>query len=112
MAIEFRVPVPFTKEMPEGGKHFHVLAWRKVFWFSLDLKSLFVGFHGEHLSDYDMKWHTGAGYHLFSIHLGRWEWGRTHDYYDGPHDSFSLGCFHVNWQGNWCEKCANGDAEE
>jgi len=63
----------------------------------------------QRLSDHDMKWRTGAGYHNVSIHLDRWEWGRSHDYYDGPHDSFSLGCFHVNWQGDWCEKCANGD---
>lgn len=109
LKIDFKIPIPFTKKIPEGGRHFHVLAWRKVFWVSLDRRSFWVGFHGEHLSDHDDEWHIGVGYHNLSINFDRWEWGRSHMYYDGPHDSFSLGYVHFNWQGDWCEKCYSGE---
>lgn len=35
-------------------------------------------------------------------------WGRQHVYYDGPHDSFSIGYLHACWSGDWCQKCYDG----
>lgn len=35
--------------------------------------------------------------------------GQSHDYYDGPHCSYSLGWLHFNWSHRWCEKCMPPD---
>lgn len=44
----------------------------------------------------------------YSINLtSHWAFGRHHMYYDGPHDSFSIGFIHFCWSGKWCEKCRN-----
>ena len=60
-----------------------------------------ISFRGE-------KFRPGGRY--YSISLTRhWDWGRHHGYYDGPHDSFSLGFFHINWSGDWCDRCYEGD---
>lgn len=31
--------------------------------------------------------------------------GSSHNYYDGPHCSFSLGFLHFCWSYWWCKKC-------
>ena len=50
------------------------------------------------------RWEYGAEYYTASIRQ-RWHVGSRHDYYNGPHCSFSLGFLSFAWSGDWCEKC-------
>lgn len=55
-------------------------------------------------------WRHGGGYYDISI-TRHWSWGEGHTYYDGPHCSFSIGPIHLNWSGDWCDKCFGADEE-
>lgn len=35
----------------------------------------------------------------------RWRLGRSHNYYNGPHDQFSVGPVHFCWSINDCAEC-------
>ena len=51
----------------------------------------------------DESWYLGGRYYDISV-TPHFSVGRRRDYYDGPHDSFSLGFLHVNWSADWCQK--------
>lgn len=41
----------------------------------------------------------------------RWRWGKTSEYYNGPHDQFSLGPLHFCWSLDDCAECCGEDGE-
>lgn len=42
----------------------------------------------------------------FELNPRRWRLGRTHMYYDGPHDALDLGPIQLYWDHRWCKRCA------
>jgi hypothetical protein len=42
----------------------------------------------------------------------QWRWGRTHVYYNAPHDQFSIGPLHFCWSLDWCDDCLGNESEE
>lgn len=70
-------------------------------------------FHiGQELLSSNDTWIHGYGYYAVGITTSAYmkserkiQWGRHHDYYDGPHDSFGLGRLRIQWQGDWCDEC-------
>jgi len=69
-----------------------------------EVKPLFAGLSFQYRSDKLDKWLYKGRYYTANI-TNRWRWGRSHVYYDGPHDMFSIGYLHFLWQGDWCKKC-------
>lgn len=67
-----------------------------------------IGFVSQYQEKDTGEWHLASHYHEMTI-TPHWRWGREHIYYDGPHDSFSLGFIHFVWSGAWCQKCADGE---
>ncbi len=63
-----------------------------------------VGIFHQYLSVHNKEWYHGGRYYDVAI-TREWRWGREHLYYDGPHDGLSLGFLHINWSGEWCDKC-------
>jgi hypothetical protein len=58
------------------------------------------------------EWSGGrCGYYAVCV-KPHFEIGEDHDYYDGPHCSFSLGFVHFYWMPDWCLKCMPNDGEE
>lgn len=55
------------------------------------------------------KWSSGGRYYALSLSKHFISFGRSHAYYDGPHDAFSLGFLHYAWSGDWCDKCYGGN---
>lgn len=51
------------------------------------------------------NWGPGANYYNFVFHNKFYKFGRSHDYYDGPHDAFHFGYVTYGWSGDWCNKC-------
>ncbi len=49
------------------------------------------------------EWVHANRYYL--VGLIRWNVGVSHDYYDGPHCSVSLGWLRAQRSGDWCERC-------
>lgn len=66
-----------------------------------------VGAYHQYQSAKDGQWYHGGRYYDASV-TKHWALGRTHGYYDGPHDGFSLGLFHLSWSGEWCDRCYQG----
>lgn len=56
-------------------------------------------------------WGHAYGYYSAFLELDprRWMFGRFHAYYDGPHDMLGLGPLKIAWQGDWCNRCYEGD---
>lgn len=74
----------------------------------LDVGWFYVSLHYEVMFD-TLVWRASGGYYGVGFTLRYWSWGREHAYYDGPHDSFSLGPLHFSWSNKWCEKCYRGE---
>jgi hypothetical protein len=70
----------------------------RVDWFS-------IGIDLEYFSARGDGWRTCYTDYAHVGIAGRWHWGRTHDYYDGPHDALWLGPLYVSWSLGWCEGC-------
>ncbi len=56
-------------------------------------------------------WRPAVQYYNLSL-TPHFRLGERHDYYDGPHCSFSIGFLHINWSGDWCKKCMPDDEVE
>ncbi len=91
-----------TKEVPAPLDH--PIGIMKGFRWILEISRWSIELNHQCRTD-NGDWYRGGGYYAVSI-TGHWALGREHMYYDGPHDSFSLGYLHIVWQGDWCEKCA------
>lgn len=80
--------------------------WRRVFAIDRD----FIGFKGQYKSD--DKWSDNHA-NMFGLSYGKWRWGESHVYYDGPHCMRAFGFLHVIWSGGWdtgdCDKCYSGE---
>ena len=93
--------IPF-KEIPEIRKGFPCRAFRWTFQIEKD----FIGFI--HQAQLEGEWHdshtlvNGLWYH------GKWDWGFTHFWYDGPHCGFSLGPLRIQWYNENCKECNSG----
>lgn len=101
-----KIPIPFTEKLNADTTNEHrPTKFRWVFDLSgkqgeMDFS---IGFDREYFSR--GSWHRGGGYYNVIGNAYNPTWGRSHGYYDGPHDSFSLGYIHFCWQGDWCDKC-------
>lgn len=51
----------------------------------------------------DGEWQIATRY--FTIAIMSWRIGRTHMYYDGPHDVLHIGWLAFGWSLNWCCRC-------
>jgi len=80
----------------------YVLGYRWIF----EINYFCIGFAHQCQSTSDGKWNLAGSYYYIDINRF-WRFGRTHAYYDGPHDGFSIGFIHFNWSGNWCDKCCD-----
>lgn len=97
---------PQTREFTPALPHIGLRSWRWV----LDLTGLSLTLQRQvRYLEQGPKWHnTGGDY--FNVCLTRYfRLGQSHDYYDGPHCSFSIGWLHFNWSYWWCEKCMPPD---
>lgn len=100
LLYKFKKQLPNPKITQETG----VTGYYWVFEAGFDRNCWFyIGF--DHRIEWADESRSGGRYYNLTISWNRWEWGRTHMYYDGPHDSFSLGFLHFNWSGDWCGKC-------
>lgn len=90
-----------TKEIPASWDHPSNNV--KGFRWTVDVSPTCIGLF--HQFRTQTGWNEGGGYYAVCC-TSHWELGRKHLYYDGPHDSFSLGFLHFTWQGDWCDKCA------
>src|ERR1019366_10582701 len=84
-------------------------SWRWIFETSWNdsvvwKRGFVIGFV-EQVKFYNEDWRLANQYYSFWIN-SHWSWGRKHDYWDGPIDSFNLGLIHFCWSGAWCVKCA------
>ena len=67
--------------------------WRRGVYVSID-----------HEIEDSAEWRPGVHYFTASL-MPEFQWGAQHDYYDGPHCSFSLGILRLSWSYWWCRKC-------
>lgn len=74
--------------------------WRWTF----DVGLRFISFNHEYRVVGDDEWSLASMYYNVSF-TNHFRLGRSHAYYDGPHDVFSLGFIHFNWSGDRCLKC-------
>lgn len=89
-----------TPRLPEVGYR----QWRWV----LDVSWTSIEWRCEYRSEKDRTWRYASGYYCLNL-TKHFRLGRGHNYYDGPHDSFSLGFLHYCWSGDWCQKCYDGE---
>lgn len=69
---------------------------------------LTVGFEEEVcFLDKENEWYDAVRYYTINL-TEHFSLGREHIYYDGPHDSFSVGWLHICWSGDWCDRCYEG----
>ena len=112
------IDIPVTRAVMRGNvdvQHTKIDADRWIFSFKVlwperilwIFPAFTIGFMHQYRS-VESGWRCGAGYYAFNM-TAYWHWGRSHNYYDGPHDGFSLGYLHYTWSGDWCDKCY-GDA--
>lgn len=71
---------------------------------ALELSGLSIGFYHQYQAAIGGAWRHGGRYYNTSI-TSYHAWGRSHSYYNGPHDCLSLGFLHLNWSGDWCDRC-------
>jgi len=55
------------------------------------------------------EWDDFGGEYFMVEATPRFAVGQSHNYYDGPHCSFSLGFVHICWSYWWCKKCMKDD---
>lgn len=98
-------PIPFTHE-PETRPNYPCRAFRWTF----RIERWFIGFIHQHQWDgpgkYAGEWadsHTRV--YGFSFNWPGRQFGSSHWYYDGPHCSFFVGPFQVQWHNDNCKKC-------
>lgn len=93
-----------TAEVHEFAAEYGVVGARWVLEFGLFSVSLCYQVKFKEINE----WSYGSSYYSIWANL-HWDLGRKHGYYDGPHDSFSLGFLHFAWSGAWCQKCYDGE---
>lgn len=98
--LEFTFPI--TRSYERSHVKHGILQDRWVFNFNFK-RGFSIGFMNQYRNN-NHGWRHGGNYYTFNI-TSYWSFGRSHNYYDGPHDAFSLGFIHFCWSGDWCEKC-------
>lgn len=92
-----------TSPVKEKKEHLEHLGRRSFRWV-IDVSWTCWELRQEVLFEKEGAWSHARVYYALSFtkHLS---WGRHHTYYDGPHDSFSVGYAHFCWSSDWCQKC-------
>ncbi len=93
-----RKPEPGTWEKIEAHRWAASFGW----WPVAMVPGVFLGVDQE--NRVDGAWGAHGCYFTLSI-TPAIRWGARHDYYDGPHCSFSVGPLHFSWSYWWCSKC-------
>jgi hypothetical protein len=83
-----------------GRARTNVLGYRWVF----EVSTKLVGISHQYLGSISKEWHYAQRYYSLNF-TRKFLLGRSHAYYDGPHDRYSLGFLHVNWSDKWCQQC-------
>lgn len=78
--------------------------WRWV----LEIKWRGVEWRQECRTESNKTWFPAGAYYCLNVSR-HFKLGRSHAYYAGPHDAFSLGFLHYCWSGDWCQKCHDGE---
>jgi hypothetical protein len=93
--------IPFRETQGRGGTA------PKAFRWSFQIGKYFIGFIYQY--NIDDKWCDAHSLTYGFWYHGKWCWGFSHLYYDGPHCTLSIGPFRIQWYNENCKKCYDED---
>lgn len=98
----------YTKANPTDHPTQYKAGTREWRW-TCAARKYYFGFFEQTKTTYS-DWHDMLHRHYYvAWNTKDSRWGRYHDYYDGPLDSFCLGRLQFHWSGDWCNKCMPDD---